>query len=66
MKVNKRALLERCIEDGLRDGWRRAHKHVEQPTEAGMRERMWDAIWLHIDEYFEFETTNDTNCNQNL
>ena len=57
MRVNERILLERCIEDGLRDGWRRAHKHVEQPTEAGMRECMWDAIWLHIDEFFNFETT---------
>ena len=59
MKVNEHMLLERCIEDGLRDGWRRAHKHVEQPTEVGMTESMWDAIWLHIDEYFNFETTND-------
>ena len=59
MRVNKRVLLERCIEDGLRDGWRRAHKHVDQPTENGMRESMWDAIWLHIDEYFLFETTDD-------
>ena len=58
MKVNERALLERCIEEGLRDGYRRAHKHVDQPTENGMRETMWDAIWLHIDEYFEFETND--------
>jgi hypothetical protein len=57
MRVNERMLLERCIEDGLRDGWRRAHKHVEQPTEVGMTESMWDAIWLHIDEFFNFETT---------
>ena len=57
IKVNERMLLERCIEDGLRDGWRRAHKHVEQPTEVGMTESMWDAIWLHIDEFFNFETT---------
>lgn len=54
MRVNERALLERCIEEGLRDGWRRAHKHTDQPTESGMRETMWDAIWLHIDEFFEF------------
>ncbi len=58
MRVNERALLERCIEEGLRDGWRRAHKHTDQPTESGVRETMWDAIWLHIDEYFEFETND--------
>ena len=56
MKVNKRALLERCIDEGLRDGWRRAHKHVEKPSQAGLTEAMWDGIWLHIDEYFEFST----------
>jgi hypothetical protein len=55
MKVNTRALLERCIEEGLRDGYRRAHKHVDKPSEIGMKCAIEDAIWLHIDEFFEFD-----------
>ena len=55
MKVNTRALLEKCIEDGLRDGWRRAHKHVENPHETTIKTDIEDAIWLYLDTYFKFE-----------
>ena len=59
MKVNMRLLLERCIEDGVARGYRRAHKHTDEPTEAHILSQIHDAIWLEIDEYFDFETTND-------
>lgn len=55
MKPNIRAILEKCIEDGLREGWRRAHKHVENPHETTIKTDMEDAIWLEIDTYFNFE-----------
>ena len=48
-------ILERCIEEGLRDGYRRAHKHTDSPDEGHIRSAMEDAIWLHIDELFTFE-----------
>lgn len=57
MKVNMRLLLERCIEDGLARGYRHAHKHTNEPSEQHLLSQIHDAIWLEIDEYFNFETT---------
>jgi hypothetical protein len=55
MHANTRALLERCIDEGLERGYRLAHKHTDKPSEEGMRDSMWGAIWLEIDSYFSFE-----------
>lgn len=59
MHPNTRLILERCIYEGLRDGYRRAHKHTESPSENGMLTSLEDAIWLHIDELFTFTNVND-------
>lgn len=56
MKVNMRLLLERCVEDGIERGYRRAHKHTDEPSEQHILSQIHDAIWLEIDEYFNFET----------
>jgi len=55
MKVNMRLLLERCIEEGLDRGYLRAHKHTDEPTKQHILSQIHDAIWLEIDEYFDFE-----------
>lgn len=55
MKPNTRAILERCIEDGASHGVRRAHKHVEKPSDGAIADAVVDAIWLEIDTYFNFE-----------
>jgi len=55
MKANMRLLLERCIEDGIAHGYRRAHKHVNNPSEGYTVDAISAAIWLEIDTYFDFE-----------
>lgn len=55
MRANIRGILERCIEDGIAHGYRRAHKHVENPSEGAIADNISDAIWLEIDSYFNFE-----------
>lgn len=55
MKANIREILERCIEDGAAHGIRRAHKHVEKPSDGAIADAIVDAIWLEIDTYFDFE-----------
>lgn len=55
MRANTRAILERCIEDGIAHGYRRAHKHVEKPSEGYTVDAISAAIWLEIDTYFDFE-----------
>lgn len=55
MKANIRGILERCIEDGIAHGYRRAHKHVDNPSEGAIIDNISAAIWLEIDSYFNFE-----------
>lgn len=55
MKPMIRAILEDCIERGIEDGVRRAHKHVETPSESALTDHIHEGIWLWIDQYFDFE-----------
>ena len=36
MKPKMRVILEMAIEQGVRRGYARAHKHVEEPTEGAI------------------------------
>ena len=58
MRVNIRQLLETCVERGVRDGYRRAHKHTDSPSPDALQTYIEDAIWLEIDTFFDFETTH--------
>ncbi len=44
-----------AIEDGVKQGWHRAHKHVENPSEESIKEKIEDAIMSAIHEYFTFD-----------
>jgi hypothetical protein len=55
MKVKMRVILEMAIEQGVRRGYRLAHKHVENPTESAITERIEDCVMSEIYEYFSFE-----------
>lgn len=55
MKARTRLVLSDCIERGAARGWRMAHKHVENPTEEAILERIEDAIMAEIYEWFSFE-----------
>jgi hypothetical protein len=55
MKPKTRVILEMAIEEGVRRGYARAHKHVENPTEGAIIEHIEDAVMSQIYEYFTFE-----------
>ena len=55
MRVKIREILDDCIADGLRNGYRRAHKYDDEPCEETMISYMEDYIWLEIDRKFDFE-----------
>jgi hypothetical protein len=55
MKVKMRVILEMAIEEGVRRGYSRAHKHVENPTEGAIIEQIEDCVMSAITEYFTFE-----------
>lgn len=44
-----------AIEAGVQRGWRLAHKHVENPEEHAIIERINDAVMGEIYEYFSFD-----------
>jgi hypothetical protein len=55
MKAKTRVILEMAIEQGVRRGYRLAHKHVENPTESAITERIEDCVMSEIYEYFTFD-----------
>lgn len=58
MKPKVRVILDQAIREGVRRGYSRAHKHVENPTEGAIIERIEDAVMSAIYEYFTFEEEN--------
>jgi len=55
MKPKIRVILEQAIEDGVRRGYHRAHKHVENPTEDAIIEQIEDCVMSAITDYFTFD-----------
>ena len=54
MRARTRIILSECIENGLRYGYSRAHKHTDQPSQETITQAMDRAIWNEIDEHFSF------------
>ena len=59
MIVRVRELLARTIENGIAAGIRRAHKHTDKPSQAELEAAIEAAIWLEIDELFDFGPCTD-------
>jgi hypothetical protein len=59
MKPKTYSLLERCVEDGAARGYRRAHKHTDNPNEEAICENVVDAIMLELSEWFDFEAVEE-------
>jgi hypothetical protein len=58
MKVKTQVILEMAIEEGVQRGWRLAHKHVENPEEHAILDRINDAVMSAITDYFTFEDSD--------
>ena len=55
MKVKTRVILEMAIEAGVRRGYRRAFKHIDNPTEESICEQIEECVMSEVYEYFSFE-----------
>ena len=55
MKPNFRKILEMSVEQGVSYGYRRAHKHVENPTEGAIIDNVVEQVMNSLDEWFDFE-----------
>jgi len=60
MKPNFRNVLEMALEQGVRYGYNRAHKHVENPSEGVIIDNVVEGVMSSLYEWFDFEDeTND-------
>lgn len=48
-------LIERAIEEGIEYGYKKAHKHWDDPDEETLKECILTAIMLQLDEIMNFE-----------
>lgn len=55
MKPKTRVILEMALDEGIRVGYRRAHKHNDNPDESWVIETIQNEIMNCIDMYFNFE-----------
>jgi hypothetical protein len=58
MKPKFRVILEQAIEEGVKYGYRRAHKHIENPTEEQICDHIEEQVMSSIYEYFDFGDGN--------
>ena len=59
MKVKTLVILEQAINEGVTRGYRRAHKHIENPTELMIFDHIEQCVMEQIHEYFTFEEENE-------
>jgi hypothetical protein len=55
MKPKFRNVLEMAIEDGVKYGYSRAHKHVEKPSEGAIVDSIVEQVMNSLYEWFDFE-----------
>lgn len=55
VKVRAYLVFSRAVEEGVAYGWRRAHKHTEQPDEVTLKEQIAAAVLSEVCEYFDFD-----------
>lgn len=61
MKPRFRNVLELALEQGVRYGYNRAYKYVENPSIDMIVENIVQEAMNSIDTWFEFEENNESN-----
>ena len=59
MKPNFRKVLEMALEEGVRYGYNRAHKHIENPSEGAIIDSIVEQVMSSLYEWFDFEGNNN-------
>ena len=54
-RVRWRVLIERAVDDGLRIGFERAHKHTDAPSRDHVLTMQEAAIWEQLDAVMVLE-----------
>ena len=61
LKPNIYAILKECIEIGINAGYRRAFKHIDNPSEEIIKEEILKYVILEIVEKFNFDDQKEKN-----
>lgn len=61
MKPNFHKVLEMALEEGVRFGYNRAHKHVENPSEGVIIDNVVEGVMNSLYEWFDFEENYESN-----
>lgn len=59
MKPKTYNLMERCVEDGVARGYRRAFKHTDDPGEHAILDNIVSGVMLELSEWFDFEAVEE-------
>lgn len=59
MKPKIYTILAQAVEEGVKRGYRRAFKHVENPSEESIIDAVDTAVMASILEYFTFDSEFD-------
>jgi len=59
MKPKFRNVLEMALEEGVRYGYNRAYKHIENPSEGAIIDSIVEQVMNSLDEWFDFEEDNN-------
>ena len=59
MKPKTYSLMERCVEDGVAYGYRRAFKHTDNPHEEVILDSIVSGVMLELSEWFDFEAVTE-------
>jgi hypothetical protein len=59
MKPKFYNVLEMAIEEGVRYGYNRANKHLENPSENVIIDSIVENVMNSINDWFDFEENND-------
>jgi hypothetical protein len=54
MKPKFDIVFSDCLERGILRGYRKAHKHIEKPTEESLMDHIETAIMEELHDYFDF------------
>ena len=55
MKPKLNVILEQALEEGVKRGYRRAFKHIEDPTEESICQHIEEQVMSSLYEYFDFD-----------
>ena len=54
MKPKFNVILQQALEEGVKRGYRRAFKHIEDPTEESICQHIEEQVMSSLYEYFDF------------